>query len=308
MRLDPRRFGRPPVTGDVPDVPDVPDVADVEAGGDGTARMRANPGRRGRLTLRFFALGYLALLLLIPVVMIFIRTFEDGIGQAWESVTTPEAIHAFYLTFVMVAIAVPLNTVFGVLAALVLVRQRFKGRAILNTVIDIPFAISPVVIGLSLILVYGRDGWFGQWFIDNGVQIIFSVPGMVLATIFVSLPFVVREVQPVLQEIGDEQEEAASTLGANWWQTFWRVTLPAIRWGVAYGVVLATARALGEFGAVSVVSGKISGQTETLPLYVEKQFGQFDIAGAYAAAVVLAILAVLTLLLMNMFRPKEESA
>jgi sulfate/thiosulfate transport system permease protein len=270
--------------------------------------MRLDPPRFGRLTLRFFALGYLALLLLIPVVMIFIRTFEDGIGQAWESVTTPEAIHAFYLTFVMVAIAVPLNTVFGVLAALVLVRQRFKGRAILNTVIDIPFAISPVVIGLSLILVYGRDGWFGQWFIDNGVQIIFSVPGMVLATIFVSLPFVVREVQPVLQEIGDEQEQAASTLGANWWQTFWRVTLPAIRWGVAYGIVLATARALGEFGAVSVVSGKISGQTETLPLYVEKQFGQFDIAGAYAAAVVLAILAVATLLLMNMFRPKEESA
>jgi sulfate transport system permease protein len=300
MRLDPRRFGRPPVTGDVPDVPDIEP-------GDGTAHRRANPGRRGRLTLRFFALGYLALLLLIPVVMIFIRTFEDGIGQAWESVTTPEAIHAFYLTFVMVAIAVPLNTVFGVLAALVLVRQRFKGRAILNTVIDIPFAISPVVIGLSLILVYGRDGWFGQWFIDNGVQIIFSVPGMVLATIFVSLPFVVREVQPVLQEIGDEQEQAASTLGANWWQTFWRVTLPAIRWGVAYGVVLATARALGEFGAVSVVSGKISGQTETLPLYVEKQFGQFDIAGAYAAAVVLAILAVATLLLMNLFRPKEES-
>ena len=302
MRLDPRRFGRPPVTGDASDVPE------VEPGGDGIARMRANPGRRGRLALRFFALGYLALLLLIPVVMIFIRTFEDGVGQAWESVTTPEAIHAFYLTFVMVAIAVPLNTVFGVLAALVLVRQRFKGRAILNTVIDIPFAISPVVIGLSLILVYGRDGWFGQWFIDNGVQIIFSVPGMVLATIFVSLPFVVREVQPVLQEIGDEQEQAASTLGANWWQTFWRVTLPAIRWGVAYGVVLATARALGEFGAVSVVSGKISGQTETLPLYVEKQFGQFDIAGAYAAAVVLAILAVATLLLMNMFRPKEESA
>jgi sulfate transport system permease protein len=298
MRLDPRRFGRPPVTGDEPD---------VEPSG-GSARMRANPGLGGRLGLRFVGLGYLALLLLIPVVMIFIRTFEDGIGQAWESVTTPEAIHAFYLTFVMVAIAVPLNTIFGVLAAIVLVRQRFKGRAILNTIIDIPFAISPVVIGLSLILVYGRDGWFGQWFIDNGVQIIFSVPGMVLATIFVSLPFVVREVQPVLQEIGDEQEQAASTLGANWWQTFWRVTLPAIRWGVAYGIVLATARALGEFGAVSVVSGKISGKTETLPLYVEKEFGQFDIAGAYAAAVVLAILAVATLLLMNLFRPKEESA
>jgi sulfate/thiosulfate transport system permease protein len=296
MRLDPRKFvGREPVTGDVRD-----------AGGTAAA-PRANPGLGGRLALRFVALGYLALLLLIPVVMIFIRTFEDGIGNAWASVTTPEAIHAFYLTFVMVAIAVPLNTLFGVLAALVLVRQRFRGRAILNTVIDIPFAISPVVIGLSLILVYGRDGWFGQWFIDQGIQIIFNPIGMVIATIFVSLPFVVREVMPVLQEIGDEQEQAASTLGANWWQTFWRVTLPAIRWGVAYGVVLSTARALGEFGAVSVVSGKISGKTETLPLYVEKQFGQFDIAGAYAAAVVLAILAVSTLLLMNLFRPKEES-
>ncbi len=296
MRPDARRFGRPPVTDE---------ELEVDAGG--TARMRANPGRAGRLGLRFFALGYLALLLLIPVVMIFIRTFDEGIGAAFDAVTTPEAQHAFYLTFLMVAIAVPLNTVFGVLAALVLVRQRFRGRAILNTVIDIPFAISPIVIGLSLILVYGRDGWFGQWFIDQGIQIIFSVPGMVLATIFVSLPFVVREVQPVLQEIGDEQEQAASTLGANWWQTFWRVTLPAIRWGVAYGVVLSTARALGEFGAVSVVSGNISGRTETLPLFVSKEFEQFDIAGAYAASVVLAILAVTTLLLMNRLRPKEES-
>ena len=305
MRLDPRKMiGREPVTGDADDVHVTPHV-DVD--GDGAAVARGNPGRTGRWAIRYASLGYLALLLLIPVVMIFIRTFEDGVGQAIEAVTTPEAQHAFYLTFVMVAISVPLNTAFGVLAAIVLVRQRFKGRAILNTLIDIPFAISPVVIGLSLILVYGRDGWFGQFFIDQGIQIIFSTPGMVLATIFVSLPFVVREVMPVLQEIGDEQEQAASTLGANWWQTFWRVTLPAIRWGVAYGVVLATARALGEFGAVSVVSGKISGKTETLPLYVEKEFQQFDIAGAYAAAVVLAILAVATLLLMNLFRPKEES-
>jgi sulfate transport system permease protein len=270
--------------------------------------MRANPRTAGRLGLRFFALGYLALLLLIPVVMIFVRTFEEGIGQAWEAVTTPEAIHAFYLTFVMVIIAVPLNTVFGVLCAIVLVRQRFRGRAILNTLIDIPFAISPVVVGLSLILIYGRDGWFGQWFIDQGIQVIFAPSGMVLATVFISLPFVVREVVPVLQEIGDEQEQAAATLGANWWQTFWRVTLPAIRWGVAYGVVLSTARALGEFGAVSVVSGRISGSTETLPLYVEKEFQQFDIAGAYAAAVVLAILAVATLLAMNRLRPKEEES
>jgi sulfate transport system permease protein len=268
--------------------------------------MRADPGTSGRLGLRAFALGYLALLLLIPVVMIFIRTFEDGVGTAWASVTTPEAMHAFWLTLVMVAIAVPANTVFGVLCAMVLVRQRFRGRAILNALIDIPFAISPVVIGLSLILIYGRDGWLGDPLVEQGIQIIFAPPGMVLATIFVSLPFVVREVMPVLQEIGEEQEEAASTLGASGWQTFWRVTLPAIRWGVAYGIVLSTARALGEFGAVSVVSGRISGSTETLPLYVEKQFQQFDIAGAYAAAVVLALMAVATLLVMHRLRPKEE--
>jgi sulfate/thiosulfate transport system permease protein len=304
MRIDPRRrdTGEPVIGDEIHPAPHV-DV-DVEAGS--VAKLRANPGRGGRLTIRFAALGYLALLLLIPVVMIFIRTFEDGIGQAIDAVTTPEAQHAFYLTFVMVAISVPLNTVFGVLAAIVLVRQRFKGRAILNTIIDIPFAISPVVIGLSLLLLYGRTGWFGPWLADHGIQIIFSVPGIVLATIFVSMPFVVREVAPVLQEIGDEQEQAAATLGAGPWQTFWRVTLPAIRWGLAYGVVLSTARAIGEFGAVSVVSGKVSGETETLTLLVEKRFQNFDLAGAYAASALLALIALLTLLAMTLLKPRKE--
>ena len=189
-------------------------------------------------------------------------TFEHGIGAAWDSVTTPEAQHAFWLTLELVAIAVPLNTIFGVVMALALVRSKWRGRGFVNSLIDLPFAISPVVVGLALILVYGRKGWFGQWLIDNGIQVIFSFPGMVLATIFVSLPFVVREVMPVLREVGTDQEQAAATLGATGWQTFWRITLPAIRWGVAYGVVLTTARALGEFGAVSVVSGHIRGQTE----------------------------------------------
>jgi sulfate transport system permease protein len=263
---------------------------------------------RNRYALRFLALGYLALLLGIPVVLVFMNAFQDGFGAAWDAVTTPEAQHAFYLTFVMVAVAVPLNTIFGVLAALAIVRQRFRGRALLNAAIDLPFAVSPVVVGLSLLLVYGRDGWVGEWFANNGVQIIFSIPGMILATMFVSLPFVAREVIPVLREIGTEQEQAAATLGASPLQTFFRVTLPAIRWGVAYGVVLTTARALGEFGAVSVVSGKLTGQTETATLLVEREFQRFNETGAYAAAVVLALLALVTLLVMNVIKPKEQSA
>jgi sulfate transport system permease protein len=255
--------------------------------------------------LRFFALGYLSLLLLIPIAMIFFRAFEDGAGAALDAVTTPEALHAFYLTILIAAIAVTANTIFGVGCALLLVRTNFRGKALLNAAVDLPFAISPVVIGLSLYLLYGREGWFGGWLLDNGLQVLFSLPGMVLATIFVSLPFVVREVVPVLHEIGDEQEQAAQTLGANWWQTFWRVTLPAIRWGVAYGVVLATARALGEFGAVAIVSGRIVNETETAPLWVWREFGQFNLTGAYAASLVLALIAISTLLAMNAFKRKE---
>jgi sulfate transport system permease protein len=258
-----------------------------------------------RLGLRTAALGYLALLLVAPVAMVFHRAFAPGLDQAWQSVTTPEAQHAFWLTLVMVAVAVPANTVFGVACALVLVRHRFRGRALLDSLVDLPFAISPVVVGLAMVLVYGRTGWFGPWLAENGIQVIFSPPGMILATIFISLPFVVREVAPVLREIGAEQEEAAATLGATGVQTFWRVTLPAIRWGVAYGVVLTTARALGEFGAVSVVSGKLAGQTETLPLFVEERFQQFDLAGAYAASLVLALLALATVLAMNLLKRKE---
>jgi sulfate/thiosulfate transport system permease protein len=243
------------------------------------------------------------------VSLVFYRTFEHGFGPAWDAVTTPEAQHAFWMTILMVVVAVPLNTVFGIVCALVLVRQQFRGKALMNAAIDLPFAVSPVVIGLALILVYGQNGWWGDWLAERGIQVIFSTPGMILATIFVSLPFVVREVVPVLREIGTEQEQAASTLGASSWQTFWRVTLPAIRWGVGYGVVLATARALGEFGAVSVVSGKLQGQTETMTLFVEQRFHQFDLTGAYAASVVLALLAVATLLTMNLFggRTTERS-
>jgi sulfate/thiosulfate transport system permease protein len=261
---------------------------------------------RSRLALRFIALGYLFLLLAAPVGLVFFRTFEHGLGPAWEAVTTPEAQHAFWLTMVMVGVAVPINTVFGVITAIVLVRQRFPGKALMNAAIDLPFAVSPVVIGLALVLVYGNTGWFGTWLTEHGIQVIFSIPGMILATIFVSLPFVVREVVPVLKEIGTEQEQAASTLGSNWWQTFWRITLPSIRWGLTYGIVLATARALGEFGAVSVVSGKVSGETETATLFVEQRFHQFDLTGAYAASVVLALMAMVVLLSMNLLNTRRS--
>lgn len=257
--------------------------------------------------MRVLALGYLAALLAIPVAMVFIRTFEYGIGPAWEAVTTPPAMHAFWLTLTMVAIAVPLNTIFGIGLGLALVRGRWRGKTLVSAIVDLPFAVSPVVVGLALILVYGNRGWIGGALADGGIRIIFSTPGMVLATIFVSLPFVVREVVPVLREIGTEQEEAASTLGASGWQTFWRVTLPAIRWGVAYGVILTTARALGEFGAVAVVSGKIEGRTETLTLFVEQRFQAFDLTGAYAASVVLALLALAVIATMTLLDRRKES-
>jgi sulfate transport system permease protein len=258
-----------------------------------------------RFALRFAALGYLALLLVVPIGLVVFRAFEDGVDDFLAAITTPEALHALWLTIIIALIAVPLNTVFGVMCALAIVRRRFRGHGIVNSVVDLPLALSPVVVGLALVLVYGRNGWWGGWFIDNGFQVIYALPGMVLATIFVSLPFVVREVVPVLREIGDEQEQAASTLGASNWQTFWKITLPAIRWGIAYGVVLTTARALGEFGAVSVVSGRIAGRTETMTLHVEERFQAFEVQDAYAASVVLALLAVATLLAMTLLRKDE---
>jgi sulfate/thiosulfate transport system permease protein len=261
----------------------------------------------GKYALRFVAIGYVSALLLVPLGIVFKRAFADGFGPAWDAVTTPAALHAFWLTILIALIAVPANTVFGVLCALAIVRHRFRGHGLVNSAVDLPLALSPVVVGLALLLLYGREGWFGSWLFDHDVRVIFALPSMVLATIFVSLPFVVREVVPVLREIGDEQEQAASTLGASSWQTFWRITLPAIRWGVAYGVVLTTARALGEFGAVSVVSGRIAGRTETMTTHVGERFEAFDLVGAYAASVVLALLAMSTLLLMTMFQPKEET-
>jgi sulfate/thiosulfate transport system permease protein len=267
--------------------------------------------RRTTLSLRAVALLYLALLLLLPVAVVFWRTFEHGAGTAWSFMTTPAAISALWLSVLVAVIAVPLNTIFGVGAALVLARGKTRGRSLLDALIDLPFVVSPVIVGLALILVYGAGGWFGSLFLNHGIRIIYAVPGMVIATVFVSLPFVVREVAPVLREVGDEQEQAAATLGASSWQTFWRVTLPTIRWGVAYGVVLTTARALGEIGAVIVVSSNVAGSTLTLPLLVyqrDEQIGGQVTTSVYAAATELAVLSIAVLLLMTMFgsRTKDE--
>jgi sulfate transport system permease protein len=257
--------------------------------------------------LRFGALAYLALLLLVPVGLVFYRAFEHGFGHAWNAVSAHQAVHALELTLLIAAIAVPANTVFGIVLALALVRARIPGRGLVNSVVDLPLALSPVVVGLALFLLYGRGGWLGGLG-QHGIKILFALPGMVLATMFVSLPFVVREVVPVLREIGTDQERAAETLGASPLQVFRRITFPAIRWAVAYGVVLTTARAIGEFGAVSVVSGRIEGKTETLPLYVQSQFEGFDTPGAYAASVVLALIAIATVVGLRAFHPREETS
>jgi sulfate/thiosulfate transport system permease protein len=267
--------------------------------------------RTTRLSLRAIALLYLLLLLLLPVGVVFFKTFQHGFATAWGYMTTPAAISALWLSLLMAIIAVPLNTIFGVGAALALVRRRGRLAKLLDAFIDLPFLVSPVVVGLALTLVYGIHGWFGTWFSDHGVRIIYAVPGMALATIFVSLPFVVREVAPVLQEVGDEQEQAAATLGASPWQTFWRITLPSIRWGVAYGVILSTARALGEIGAVLVVSSLVAGQTLTLPLLVyqrDSDLGAGSITSAYAAATELAVIALVVLLVMTLLSPSRHES
>ncbi len=267
--------------------------------------------RRATLSLRGVVLLYLAVLLLLPVGVVFYRTFEHGFGTAWSWITTPAAISAFWLSVTVAAIAVPLNTIFGVGCALVLVRGKGRFRNVLDAVIDLPFVVSPVIVGLALILVYGQGGWFGNWFLNHGITIIYAVPGIVLATVFVSLPFVVREVAPVLVEIGDQQEQAAATLGASSWQTFRRITLPSIRWGVAYGVVLTTARALGEIGAVLVVSSNVAGSTQTLPLLVyarDSQIGPQGVTGAYAAATELAVMSLIVLIGMTVLAPRRQKA
>lgn len=275
-------------------------ASDTNVGAVGDSRV-------ARWSLRAIALTYLAVILLIPLGFILYQTFEHGFSTFWTAVTSEEALHALWLTVLITAITVPLNAIFGVAAALILVRRRVPGRPLISALIDLPLALSPVVVGLCIVFAWGKNGWFGSYAEDAGVQVLFALPGMVLATIFVSIPFVVREVVPVLREVGTDQEEAAATLGANGMQTFWRITLPAIRWGVIYGVILTTARALGEYGAVAVVSGQISGNTETMTLFVKSQYDQLGTdarVGAYGASVVLILLAIIVVVLMNLLNRK----
>jgi sulfate/thiosulfate transport system permease protein len=258
-----------------------------------------------RYALRTVALTYLLFLLVLPVGLITWRTFGDGFGSFITAVTSPQFLHALRVTVIVALWAVVANTIFGVGAAVLLVRHQFRGKRLFNALIDLPLAVSPVVVGLALILVYGRFAPAGRWLETAGIQVIFSIPGMVLATVFVSLPLVVRSVAPVLQEMGEEQEQAAHTLGAGRLQTFRRITIPGIRWALGYGIVLCLARALGEYGAVAVVSGRIVDQTQTLTLYVEERFHNFDQPASFAASTVLALLAVATLLLIKLLRPKD---
>jgi sulfate transport system permease protein len=260
---------------------------------------------RRRYGLRVVAIGYLLVVLLAPLGMVFYRTFESGLRPVWQTLSDPNTLHAFQVTLIAAAIAVPLNTVFGVLCALAIVRRRFPGKGLLNAFIDLPLAISPVAIGLCLYLLYGRLGWFGGWLTGHGIQILFAMPAIVLATVFVSVPFVAREVIPTLRELGTEQEQAAATLGATRWQRFSRITLPSVRWAIVYGVVLTTARCLGEYGAVAVVSGRIVGKTETATVAVDDLVQNLNYTGAYAVSLVLATVAVVVLVAMIVIRPRE---
>lgn len=247
----------------------------------------------GRLSLRALAIGYVALLVAAPVGSILWRAFGSGLGAAWSAVTTAPALHALGLTLLAVVVTVPVNAAFGMVVAVLIARHPNWFTRILGSLVDLPLALSPVVVGLALLLAYGQTGWAGSWLAQHGVQVIFSWPGILLACAFVSLPYVVREVLPVLEEVGVEQEEAASSLGAGPWSVFWRVTLPSARVGLAYGVSLTTARVLGEIGAVTVVSGDIEDRTQTMTLFIQDQYQNFQHVAAYAGAVLLALLCVL---------------
>jgi sulfate transport system permease protein len=256
---------------------------------------------------RLIVVAYLFFLVAWPLFLVGQNTFEGGLDNLRSIVEDPDVVHALRLSLMVAVIAVAINTVFGVGISLLLVRYEFPGKRLLSALLDVPLSVSPIVVGLSLVLVYGgREGWFGPALEDAGFQVIFSTPGIVLATTFVALPLVIREVVPVLEEVGDEQEQAARSLGANASQTFWRITLPAIKWGVTYGVVLSLARSLGEFGAVKVVSGNVLGETRTATLVVEEKYLNFDKGGAYATAFLLALVAVAAIIVVSVLRPSSS--
>ena len=252
------------------------------------------------------ALAFLLLFLLLPLAAVFAEALRQGWGAYLAGLQEPDAWAAIKLTLITALIAVPLNLVFGVAAAWCIAKYEFRGKAFLTTLIDLPFSISPVVAGLMYVLVFGANGWFGHWLAEHDIKIIFAVPGIVLATVFVTFPFVARELIPLMQAQGNDEEQAAMVLGANGWQTFWHVTLPNIKWGLLYGVILCNARAMGEFGAVSVVSGHIRGQTNTIPLHVEILYNEYQSVAAFACASLLALLALVTLVIKTVAEWKTE--
>ena len=252
-----------------------------------------------RWSLIGLALSFLTLFLFVPLAAVFYEALKRGVELYWNALIEPDALAAIRLTLLVAAIAVPLNLVFGVAAAWAVAKFEFRGKQVLTTLIDLPFSVSPVISGLIYVLIFGAQGWVGQWLIDHDIKIIFAVPGIVLATVFVTFPFVARELIPLMQAQGSEEEEAAVVLGASGWQVFWRVTLPNIKWGLLYGVILCNARAMGEFGAVSVVSGHIRGLTNTLPLHVEILYNEYNFTAAFATASLLTLLALVTLAIKN---------
>ncbi|EZQ10116.1 sulfate ABC transporter permease subunit CysW [Acinetobacter sp. Ver3] len=259
-----------------------------------------------RYTLIVVAMIFFLSCLILPLILVFVEAFKQGIGVYAQALVHPDTLSAVKLTLLTAAIAVPLNVVFGVAAAWSVAKFNFRGKSILTTIIDMPFSVSPVIAGLMLVLMFGTQGWFGGWLMDNDIKILYAVPAIVLATIFITVPFVARELIPLMEAQGTEEEEAAIVLGASGWQTFWKITIPNIKWGLIYGVILCNARAMGEFGAVSVVSGHIRGETNTLPLHVEILYNEYTFSAAFAVSSLLALLAIVTLILKTWVEIRQE--
>ena len=259
-----------------------------------------------RIILISIALIFFLSCLMLPLILVFVEAFKQGVGVYFQALVNPDTLSAVKLTLLTAAIAVPLNVVFGVAAAWSVAKFNFRGKSILTTIIDMPFSVSPVIAGLMLVLIFGTQGWFGGWLMDHDIKVLYAVPAIVMATIFITVPFVARELIPLMEAQGTEEEEAAIVLGANGWQTFWKVTLPNIKWGLIYGVILCNARAMGEFGAVSVVSGHIRGETNTLPLHVEILYNEYTFSAAFAVSSLLALLAIVTLILKTWVEIRQE--
>ncbi|WP_288418654.1 sulfate ABC transporter permease subunit CysW [uncultured Acinetobacter sp.] len=259
-----------------------------------------------RYTLLSIALLFFLSCLILPLILVFVEAFRQGVEVYINALINPDTLSAVKLTLLTAAIAVPLNVIFGVAAAWAVAKFQFAGKSILTTLIDLPFSVSPVIAGLMLVLIFGMQGWFGPWFMDHDIKVLYAVPAIVLATVFITVPFVARELIPLMEAQGTEEEEAAMVLGASGWQTFWKVTLPNIKWGLIYGVILCNARAMGEFGAVSVVSGHIRGETNTLPLHVEILYNEYTFSAAFAVSSLLALLAIVTLILKTWVEVRQE--